>query len=274
MLQRFITALILVAIVGIAMFAFDSFLPFLGLLLIANAIAAHEWTKLLPNQQGISSPIAFSSLASVLSIVVLSVALMLLDWWFVMPWWIASITIWLMAIAWVKGFPEKVTWFDNRLVAIGIVLLTAAISAMFYLWSVSPWWLLYVFVLVWSADTGAYLVGRKIGKTKMAPKVSPNKSMEGLYGGLALGTLMVLLVSFAELKYSGLQLFYFVALSGITIVSSVFGDLFESMLKRQAGIKDSGNILPGHGGILDRIDSLLSATPIFALGFWLMQKLF
>lgn len=153
----------------------------------------------------------------------------------------------------------------------GIVILTAAISAMFYLWQLSPWWLLYVFSLVWCADSGAYFVGRKFGKRKMSPNVSPNKSVEGLMGGLATGLVVVIGISLFKLQLAGMELVLFVLLSLVTILASVLGDLFESMLKRRAGVKDSGTILPGHGGVLDRIDSLLSATPIFALGFWAMQ---
>lgn len=153
----------------------------------------------------------------------------------------------------------------------GAVILTAAITAMFDLWQLSPWWLMYVFLLVWCADSGAYFVGRKLGRRKMAPNVSPNKSMEGLAGGLATGLLVVIGISVFKLQLSGVALISFVALSAVTILASVLGDLFESMLKRQAGVKDSGTILPGHGGVLDRIDSLLSATPIFALGFWALS---
>ena len=96
--------------------------------------------------------------------------------------------------------------------------------------------------------------------------------MEGLAGGLVTGLLVVIAISVFKLQLTGVPLIAFVALSAITILASVLGDLFESMLKRRADVKDSGTILPGHGGILDRIDSLLSATPIFALGFWAIQQ--
>lgn len=130
-----------------------------------------------------------------------------------------------------------------------------------------------MFILVWCADSGAYFVGRKFGKTKMAPNVSPNKTMQGLYGGLTVGMGVALFISMYWLKYTGSVLLVFMLLSAMTIMASVLGDLFESMLKRRAGIKDSGTVLPGHGGVLDRIDSLLSATPIFALGYLLLQML-
>lgn len=271
MWQRIRTAIILVFIVGLAMFASESFYPFLALLMVGNAIAAYEWTKLVPNKKGLGSPAVFVPISVVLSFVAIAMMLILTVSWAVIGWWVVAVIIWLIAVGWIRQFPDNTSWHDNRLIAIGLVIITSAMSAMFYLWSQSPWWLLYVFVLVWCADSGAYFVGRKFGKRKMAPKVSPNKSMEGLYGGLATGLVAVLAASYFKLELSGMQLLAFIGLSAVTIVASVFGDLFESMLKRQAGIKDSGNILPGHGGVLDRIDSLLSATPLFALGFWLLN---
>ncbi|RYZ78433.1 MAG: phosphatidate cytidylyltransferase, partial [Moraxellaceae bacterium] len=95
------------------------------------------------------------------------------------------------------------------------------------------------------------------------------KSIEGLIGGLLLTVLVIVGVALVQLQLSSVSLLIFILLSLLTVLASVQGDLFESMIKRQAGIKDSGHILPGHGGVLDRIDSLLSATPVFALGFWL-----
>jgi len=184
---------------------------------------------------------------------------------------VASSIIWLMALSWVSVFPTQTNWYGKKLALIGAVILTASITAMFYLWQLSAWWLLYVFLLVWCADSGAYFVGRKLGRRKMAPNVSPNKSMEGLAGGLVTGLLVVIAISIFKLQLTGAPLVAFVALSALTILASVLGDLFESMLKRRAVVKDSGTILPGHGGVLDRIDSLLSATPIFALGFWAIQ---
>jgi phosphatidate cytidylyltransferase len=127
---------------------------------------------------------------------------------------------------------------------------------------------MYVFGLVWGADTGAYFVGRAFGKNKLAPKVSPGKTIEGMVGGLL--TTSVLIVAVAVYRDLPLiRMVAFIGLSLFTVLASVLGDLVESMVKRQAGVKDSGNIFPGHGGALDRIDSLTAAAPIFALGWWL-----
>lgn len=270
MLQRLITALILVTIVGVAMFAFESHYPFLLLLIVGMSIGAKEWRKLVPQNK--AKPFSVADAILFFVPILGAIATFFPHLW--VGIWVVGTLLWLVAIKWILTFPEKITWFDNRIAITGMIFMVSTLTAMYHLWLASPWWLMYVFVLVWSADTGAYFAGRKFGKKKMAPKVSPNKSMEGLYGGLALGLLMVVLVSVFKLHYTGMQLLYFVVLSGITIVASVFGDLFESMLKRQAGVKDSGTILPGHGGVLDRIDSLLSATPLFALGFWVMQRVF
>lgn len=262
MWQRIKTAIVLVIIVGIALFASDSPILMVPLLAVGAGISAFEWSKLMPHWR---HPWAFVLLVLVLTLVSLSIP----STWVV--WWALSVVIWLFALIWVQNFPNNTTWYGKKLAVIGLIVLTAAITAMFDLWQLSPWWLLYVFLLVWCADSGAYFVGRKFGRRKMAPRVSPNKSMEGLAGGLITGLLVVIVISVFKLQLSGLALISFVALSAITILASVLGDLFESMLKRQAGVKDSGTILPGHGGVLDRIDSLLSAMPIFALGFWALQ---
>lgn len=264
MWQRIKTAVILIIIVGIALFASQSPILFAPLLIIGVTIAAHEWTKLMPKWR---QPVVF--VLMVLAVTLVSL-LFKVTW---VVWWVASLIIWLMALSWVTKFPTHTKWYGNQLALMGVVILTASITAMFYLWQQSAWWLLYVFLLVWCADSGAYFVGRKLGRRKMAPNVSPNKSMEGLAGGLITGLVVVIGISVFKLQLTGTALIAFVALSALTILVSVLGDLFESMLKRRANVKDSGTILPGHGGILDRIDSLLSATPIFALGFWGLQQL-
>lgn len=264
MWQRIKTAVILIIIVGVALFASDTPWLFVPLLAVGVTIAAHEWTKLMPAQR---KPMYFVLLVLLLTMI----SLLFPKVWLI--WWLMSVVIWLMALAWVWQYPTRTQWYGRRLMTMGVIILTAAITAMFYLWQQSPWWLMYVFILVWCADSGAYFVGRKFGKTKMAPNVSPNKSMQGLYGGLTVGMGVALFISMYWLKYTGLVLLVFMLLSAMTIMASVLGDLFESMLKRRAGIKDSGTVLPGHGGVLDRIDSLLSATPIFALGYLLLQML-
>jgi len=125
-------------------------------------------------------------------------------------------------------------------------------------------WLLFVMLLVWTADIGAYFAGRRWGKRKLAPRVSPGKSWEGVYGGLAATMLLALLFALWQPLgvMGGVAL---IVITAVVTLTSVLGDLFESMLKRYRNIKDSSQLLPGHGGVLDRIDSLTAAIPIFAL---------
>lgn len=124
--------------------------------------------------------------------------------------------------------------------------------------------ILYVFCAVWVADIGAYFAGRAFGKAKLAPRVSPGKSWAGVWGGLvAVGVFAVIVSTLASASIS--ETLMLVAASLVTGMVSVLGDLLESMLKRFRGIKDSSRLLPGHGGIMDRIDSLTAAIPVFAL---------
>ena len=127
------------------------------------------------------------------------------------------------------------------------------------------WLILLLLLIVWAADTGAYFAGKTFGKRKLAPQISPGKTRAGLWGGLIAAPLMALLAAslmpLAPIEPSGLIL-----LSLVTALASVGGDLVISLHKRTSGIKDSGDLLPGHGGILDRLDSLLAAAPFFALG--------
>lgn len=150
------------------------------------------------------------------------------------------------------------------------------------LWALAPAWfalarlqlheghgyqlVIFVLVLIWAADIGAYFAGRRYGRLPLAPRVSPNKTWEGVLGGLLLG----FLVALAGRAWFELPALGFLPLCVAAVLISVVGDLTESMFKRQRGFKDSGTLLPGHGGVLDRIDSLTAAVPLLALGLsWL-----
>ena len=130
--------------------------------------------------------------------------------------------------------------------------------------------LMFVFALVWAADTGAYFCGKRFGKHKLAPNVSPGKTIEGFIGGLVTAMLVAFAGSFLFVIPAEKMHLFFIAAFFTTCVSAL-GDLNESIFKREAGLKDSGNLLPGHGGILDRIDSLTAAVPVFAVMYliWL-----
>lgn len=156
------------------------------------------------------------------------------------------------------------------------------LAAIAGLWALAPTWLalsrlylqdgngrelvVFVLLLAWAADIGAYFAGRHFGRLRLAPVVSPNKTWEGVLGGLAAGVVVAL----AGRAWFGLPALAFVSLCIAAVLVSVVGDLLESMFKRQQGLKDSGSLLPGHGGMLDRIDSLTSSVPLLALGLgWL-----
>lgn len=128
---------------------------------------------------------------------------------------------------------------------------------------------LFVCFIVWAADSGAYFAGKSFGKRKMAPNVSPNKTIEGLLGGMVTAILVGwLTAAWFDIKFSNTLVM--IVITVITVVISVLGDLVESMFKRVSGIKDSSNIIPGHGGVLDRIDSLTAAFPVFTLLYFVL----
>ena len=133
-----------------------------------------------------------------------------------------------------------------------------------------PELVMFLLVLIWSADTGAYFAGKRWGKHKLAPAISPGKTREGMYGALAAAAACAgLFAALGLIENVGFPTAF--ALCGVTTIVSIAGDLWESVHKRRRGVKDSGQLLPGHGGILDRIDSLIAASPVFAGGVWLLK---
>jgi phosphatidate cytidylyltransferase len=129
------------------------------------------------------------------------------------------------------------------------------------------WILLYLLTLVWVADIGAYFSGRRFGKHKLAPAISPGKTWEGVAGGSMLNLLWISIV-FQISNGWGIEWWQFILIGLATSLVSIIGDLYESILKREAAVKDSGKLLPGHGGMLDRIDSVIAATPMFVIGLY------
>ena len=129
--------------------------------------------------------------------------------------------------------------------------------------------MLYLLTLVWVADIGAYFCGRRFGKHKLAPGISPSKTWEGVFGGIGCNLIWILIVYQLSDGW-GLTLWQFILIGLATSAISVVGDLYESVLKREAGAKDSGTLLPGHGGVLDRIDGVIAAAPVFVSGLYAM----
>lgn len=129
------------------------------------------------------------------------------------------------------------------------------------------WVLLYTLTLIWVADIGAYFVGKHFGRNKLAPGISPAKTREGVIGGIA-GNLVWMFIVFWLSDGWGMALWQFICIGLCASIISVVGDLYESILKREARVKDSGRLLPGHGGVLDRVDGVIAATPVFILGLY------
>ena len=170
----------------------------------------------------------------------------------------------------------QVSWLGNYLLESflhysGYFVIVLGWLAMLALHAQQPSILLFLFVLIWVADIAAYFTGKKFGRSKLAEELSPGKTREGVLGAIVGAVLISLLGVYWWQEQLALMLaIYFVLLCVLTALISVVGDLFESLLKRNAGVKDSGCLIPGHGGVLDRIDSLLAASPGFMLGlYWL-----
>jgi len=184
---------------------------------------------------------------------------------------VVGVAWWLLAMWWLKHF-EFASDHDTHArmfkLAAGTLAVVPAWCALALIHGGSSnghRWLLIALMVIWAADSGAYFAGRRFGKRKLSPRISPNKTIEGLIGGMVAAVVIALIgAPLAGATLAQLPLVAIVVV--VTVLFSVVGDLFESLLKRHVGAKDSGDLIPGHGGILDRIDSVLAALPVFALG--------
>ena len=176
-----------------------------------------------------------------------------------------------MALVFRAALFEQVLKYNGVAELIGVIVLTAGWGALVGLHQMpsGPQHVLCLCAFVWMNDTGAYIAGRYCGKTPLAPRISPKKTWEGFWGGLAMNVLVALAISFA-LSYP-ISILGWIFIGMLVGLYSVVGDLLESALKRAAGVKDSGTLLPGHGGVLDRIDSLISAAPIYWTALYMMS---
>lgn len=261
---RIITALVLLPIVLGAVFFTERslFVWIAGFFFLA---AGWEWSSMI---KGAVMPVRLVWMALLVAAMVLAEMyrpVWLLTW---LPCW------WLLALVAVLAYPRLTIWHNLPAQAlIGLMLLVPSWQAVVQVQQqgavglAGPWALMFILLWVWAADTGAYFAGRAFGKHKLAPSVSPGKTIEGLVGGAALALVIVAAVAWFA-PTSGNR-FALLAVALVTVLASVLGDLFESMVKRQAGVKDSGTMLPGHGGMLDRIDSVTAALPVALAGFTL-----
>jgi phosphatidate cytidylyltransferase len=262
---RVITALILAPLtLWIVWWAPHSVLA--AVFLPVVALAALEWAPLAGLRDG-AARIGYAAATTVL------VALVALTLPGGPPLLAAAVAVWGAALLWLALFIGGHSVGGGVVVRMlaGPLLLGAAYFGLVALHRepvLGAYWVTQLFILVWGSDIGGYFAGRAFGRRKLAPRVSPAKTWEGAVGGLLLGVgAATVFHAAARAVGRAPELSPAPALAGAALVVAVAiaGDLFESMLKRQAGVKDSGRIMPGHGGVLDRLDALLPAAPVLAL---------
>ena len=266
---RVITALFLVAGLALILFALPPLAAVLAFAAIA-ALAAWEWGGLMKQDRPARVMYAFVVLLFCwqFTVAVPNLVPVLLG---------VSVAFWILVVPLWFRFKWRLAGNDFFGYLIGAMVILPTWAAMVALHAVSTWLMLAAMALVWVADIAAYFAGRAFGKHKLAPTISPGKTWEGvagavvgvlIYGGIVLTVSPLGEVLSNKLPFAPPLLTLMLVL--LTAVS-VMGDLFESLLKRQAGIKDSSNLLPGHGGVLDRIDALTSTLPLAALILYLVR---
>ena len=229
-----------------------------------------EWTRLI-GLRGALAPLAlFAAAAAAMAAIWLAREQQALHWatWVGVAWWPLA-ALWLRHYA----FCEAPVARNHAAKAIaGLLVVVPAWAAAVALHGQAAHghgWLLFVVLLVWCADVCAYFAGRRYGKARLAPRISPGKTLAGVYGAL-LGSVAFTVAAGTLLGARGGGLAALVALALVTVGVSIVGDLYESLIKRHSQVKDSGTLFPGHGGVFDRFDSLFAALPVFAAGKWLL----
>lgn len=283
--RRILTGIILAPLTVLAILksSYDSYALFIG---VVTLLAAWEWSALAELKSialrivfvgatalGIFSLYSWSELIDLISS--LMETTQLIEYSGIIDWIVIPAVLWWIFISIVlKHFPKKMLKLKPKPITkiiVGWFVLVAAGAYLTRLYFYGIDTVLYFFFMIWCADIAAYFAGKRWGKTKLLPEISPGKTVAGLYGALAV-TILYAIVACQILGLGTQRTMDFILLSLLTVMFSVNGDLFESLVKRWRGVKDSGRILPGHGGILDRIDSLIGAVPIFYLGLVLMSE--
>jgi phosphatidate cytidylyltransferase len=263
--QRVATALLL-APFAVALVLLPDTAGFALMIAAVFAFGLGEWSRLI-GLRGVA-PRAVLVLANITLMAALweTRALDSLDWALVAGalWWPLA-ALWLRHFQFAAGARRRNATLKAAAGTLIVVPAWAAAVELHALPGQGPWWVLFVLVLIWCADVAAYFAGRRYGRTKLAPHISPGKTRAGVYGALA-GSAVYACVAGMLLGHQSTGLLLLVALSLVTVAFSIVGDLFESLIKRHSNCKDSGNVLPGHGGVFDRLDSLFAALPVFAAG--------
>jgi len=262
--DRVLTAIVLLVVFAIDLFyaSIDVFALVLGLLVAASA---WEWSRLagVENEHGQT---AFGTLVGLAALVCLYLPQ---SEGFIRWVMLGGLLFWLSVPAAFYLLPAlaPIERASRKLLLTGAMLFIIAALAMQYLHSqaehASPLLLLYALSIVWLMDIGAYVSGRQFGRRKLAPLISPGKTWEGVFGGAA-ATMLAMLVVLLVADWPDGAIVRVVVATVFAAAASVIGDLYESRIKRAAGRKDSSRLLPGHGGVLDRIDGVLAALPVFA----------
>jgi len=268
LLYRLITAAILIPTTLLVLF-YSSAQLFLLLTACVFLAAAWEWSNLC----GIKS--------NTRRFLYVLFILFLMGWMLFIPVrmiYTAGLVWWIVAFIFILSYPTFSGWWGRGVVIRGMMgglVLIPCWTGLNVLRSLvhGDYAILFLLLLIWGADTFAYFAGKCWGKHKLCPLVSPGKSWEGFFAAILGTTLITVLTSwFLELPQA--IWWKVILLSIVTVFFSVVGDLLESMLKRQVGVKDSGRMLPGHGGLLDRIDSLTAAVPVYTVGYLMVSKYF
>lgn len=264
--QRILTALLLLPLVLLAIFALPAN-SFIGLVAFILLGGTWEYARLA----GTKSRVAMQSLVY-LQASLFAVLFLIREQWNSF----ALIALSLFSVAWLLMFLRLYFYradavVDKRYQILSCITAIVSISTGWLSigWTAiqpqGPWMIMLLLLIVWAADTGAYFSGKRFGKTKLAPLISPGKTREGLLGGLVTAS-VVAVIAAKLMPVPGMGTLWLILLCLVTVLASAAGDLLVSMHKRISGHKDSGRLLPGHGGILDRLDSLIAAAPFFALG--------
>lgn len=262
--QRVVTALVLVIALFLVLFCLPAAYSVASFSGIA-ALAAWEWSRLLltPSHGSVAFRqvlfplwvLSCCGLCQMFPEIQIPLCEVAAIFWLMVPLWLA------------RRWPLQRRFMGFL---VGSIVIIPAWIGMVKLQATGPWTLLAVMALVWIADISAYFVGRAVGRHKLAPSVSPGKTWEGVGGAVGGGLFYVFMLHQYGQLSPKLTPAMLIAGTVLLVIASIVGDLFESMIKRQCGVKDSSQLLPGHGGVLDRIDSLTSTMPLIvaAVGIW------